>query len=224
MNRVICFVDGFNIYHATDDLDKAPSGAYLNQKQHLKWLDLKALARLFLKPSSEVLTDVYYFSAFATWRPDAYQRHRAYVAALTSSGVHVVLGKFKQRDSKCRRCGAPWITHEEKQSDVNLAIRLLQLAHTDAFDKAFVMSADTDLVPVIRMVKQNFPAKRVEALIPQHRFGSVLEMRQACDQAIRIKESHLEGCLFPPVVQNAAGQVIATRPAKYDPPAPGGPP
>jgi hypothetical protein len=33
--RVACYLDGFNLYHAIDDL----------QKPHLKWVDLEALAQ-----------------------------------------------------------------------------------------------------------------------------------------------------------------------------------
>lgn len=42
MRKVICFIDGFNLYHAIDNL---------NQNQ-LKWLDLRKLALRFVKKNS----------------------------------------------------------------------------------------------------------------------------------------------------------------------------
>ena len=36
MTRVACYVDGFNLYHAINDLNKP----------HLKWLDIRAVAQI----------------------------------------------------------------------------------------------------------------------------------------------------------------------------------
>ena len=69
MERVAAFIDGFNLYHAILNL-RAP---------HLKWLDLWALSDAFVLRRTQLLTDVYYFSAYATWLPGAYRRHRTYV-------------------------------------------------------------------------------------------------------------------------------------------------
>jgi hypothetical protein len=69
--RVACYIDGFNLYHAIRDL----------QKPHLKWLDLRALAQSLCR-GGEDLVKVAYFSAYATWLPGPYSRHRQYVAAL----------------------------------------------------------------------------------------------------------------------------------------------
>ena len=70
MRRVIVYIDGFNLYHAIDDLGKP----------HLKWLDLRALAESLLRADEQVKL-VRYFSAYATWMPARYARHREYVAA-----------------------------------------------------------------------------------------------------------------------------------------------
>ena len=43
MNRIIAYIDGFNLYHAIDDIGKPdrrrPNAATL-RKPHLKWLNL----------------------------------------------------------------------------------------------------------------------------------------------------------------------------------------
>lgn len=214
----MAFVDGFNLYHAIDDLDIDPKTKRpLRQKQHLKWLDLRALASAFVPPSREEVVAVHYFSAFATWLPDAYQRHLDYVRALESTGTHVVMGNFKKKYRQCNQCNTRWLGHEEKESDVNLALYLLDMAYQDAYDKAFLITADTDLVPAIKMVRQRFPQKEVIALIPKSRFQNAMELRQACNSASRIEEQHLERNLFPAVISLPDGAVIA-RPAKYQPP------
>jgi hypothetical protein len=83
--KVACYVDGFNLYHAINDLNKP----------HLKWLNLWALAESLCRPG-ETLVKVAYFSAYATWLPAQYARHRKFVTALTHVGVecHTDLGSL----------------------------------------------------------------------------------------------------------------------------------
>jgi len=62
--RVISFIDGFNLYHAISTL----------RRPELKWTDLRALSRVFLKSHSEELVGVYYFSAYAEHVTEAKQK------------------------------------------------------------------------------------------------------------------------------------------------------
>ena len=55
MRRVIAYVDGFNLYHSIDDL----------QKPYLKWVNLWALATSICG-ANETLTKVYQFTALPT--------------------------------------------------------------------------------------------------------------------------------------------------------------
>jgi len=75
--RVICFIDGFNLYHAINRLNTP----------HLKWLNLWSLSSVFIRPKSQKLVDVIYFSAYADWLPQSKKRHTQYVKALISSKV-----------------------------------------------------------------------------------------------------------------------------------------
>ena len=71
MTRVITYIDGFNLYHSIHDL-KDPT---------LKWVDLWALSQNIIR-DYQTLEAVKYFSAYATWRPNALRRHQAYIQAL----------------------------------------------------------------------------------------------------------------------------------------------
>ena len=218
MKKVICFIDGFNIYHALDELNvDLKTGKFSHQKQHLKWLNLSALATAFITPSTQELTDVLYFSAYATWLPDPYARHREYVAALKSVGVKDVMGHFKKKQKKCSSCGAKWIGHEEKETDVNLAISLIAAAYENRFDRALIMTADTDIVPAIKAVRLAFPEKIIDAVIPERRYRYATELKQVCSNVIQIREHHLERNLFPQQVLDSFGTQVATRPEKYHP-------
>jgi hypothetical protein len=119
MTRSSFFIDGFNFYHALDKLGES----------HLKWVNLFQLMGRLISPRSETIADVFYFSAYAHWLPSKKARHEEYVKALKHAGVTVVLGHFKDKDRGCNSCGARWKGHEEKETDVNIALCLLNEAY-----------------------------------------------------------------------------------------------
>lgn len=150
MTRVAVYIDGFNLYHAIDDLNKP----------HLKWLDLNALA-LSLCRDGEQLVKTSYFSAYATWMADAYYRHRQYVSALKTTSVVCHMARFSEKTARCRACGSTWKAHEEKETDVHFSLTFLEDAIDDVFDRAIIISADSDHVPAVRRVRSRFPGKQV---------------------------------------------------------------
>lgn len=191
-------------------------------RQHLKWVNLWNLAKAFTVPSREDLVKVYYFSALATWKADACQRHRAYIKALESAGVTVILGKFNEKNCQCKRCGAQWKAHEEKATDVNIALRLVDEAVLGTFDRAIILTADADLKPAVRLVRDKNSSLQVTALLPSPRFRAAHEMKAVCHATSRFEERHLASNLFPEQIPMCDGTILV-RPAKYAPPVLVGP-
>jgi hypothetical protein len=113
MARVACYVDGFNLYHAIDELER----------NDIKWLDLRTLAETFLQPGDELLR-VTYFTALLNWNKEKRQRHVHYLRALRYRGVEVVESYFQRVDRRCRRSGNRCPFDSEKQTDVAIAIRV----------------------------------------------------------------------------------------------------
>ena len=206
MEKVVAFIDGFNLYHAIDDL----------KRPHLKWVNLWDLVEALVRPQSQVLEEVYYFSAYATWLPGPMIRHRAYVRALRSVGVNVVLGKFKPKDRRCPKCDHAWKSHEEKETDVNIALAMLMQGVLGAYDHAFLISQDSDLAPAIRLVTRELE-KPVTVVTPPHRKHST-ELIGAATAKAKITLPQIERSLFPQQVHDAGGNVVATRPTDYTPP------
>lgn len=207
--RIQTFVDGFNLYHAI---------ANLNQP-HLKWVDLRRLVSVFIDPAQHELKEVFYFSAFATWLPAQYSRHQRYVEALKANGCTPVMGQFKAKDRSCKKCGAHWVGHEEKETDVNIALWLLREAYKDNFDEAFIVSRDSDLTPAIRMVAAEFPHKSIKIITPPGA-GHSKEMAQIVGnkKLAAIKPIHLERSLLPAkVISSESGLVVVERPLEYKP-------
>jgi uncharacterized LabA/DUF88 family protein len=202
--RIVCFVDGFNIYHALDNL----------QNPSLKWLNLQLLFSRLIRPRTQIITQILFFSAYPTWKPDSYRRHRLYVKALSTHGVTPIMGQFKNKPRKCLECHAKWISHEEKETDVNLALALLDLAYKDQYDHAFIASRDSDLAPAIRKVKQNFSNKKISIFSPfNYRHSS--ELMQAADRHKTITFKHISTSLFSEKVYDAGGNLVVTRPVEY---------
>ncbi|BCX79243.1 NYN domain-containing protein [Campylobacter sp. 19-13652] len=194
--RVIAYIDGYNLYHSIDDL----------KDDSLKWLDLRKLCERFLKDGDE-LVQVFYFTASPTHIQEKLSRHQAYTKALQKAGVTPIFGKFKKKIAKCKICKQSYQTHEEKQSDINIAINLIKHALTDRFDKAFLITADTDLVSTIKMLKRLAPQKPLILLTPPNRHKYATELIQNATSHREIKKSHLKQALL-----DECG-----RPEKYNP-------
>jgi uncharacterized LabA/DUF88 family protein len=207
MRRVACYIDGFNLYHAIVDF----------RKPHLKWLDISALAASLCRPD-ETLIKTAYFSAYATCRADAYARHRQYVSALQATAVECHMARFSEKTAHCNKCGSSWKTHEEKETDVHFSLTFLEDAIDDVFDRAIIISADSDHVPAVRLVRARFPGKQVFVATPPERHGKARELVNVCNSATPITAGRIAKCLFPKLVTDKAGQTVASRPRSYDPP------
>jgi uncharacterized LabA/DUF88 family protein len=201
MERVIAFVDGFNLYHSLAD-----EPTY----HKYKWLDIKKLLDLYISPGE--MKEVYYFTSLTNWNVDKVNRHRTLLRALEQTGVKVVYGQFRRKDRFCPNCKQSYASHEEKQTDVNIAIHLFRLAIEDRFDSALILSGDSDLIPSIKAVKMTFPSKKVGVLIPIGRRAE--ELKAECDFHAKMREKNLAKCLFPDPMPMADGSRLA-KPASW---------
>ena len=159
-----------------------------------------------------------YFSAYATWLPAPYARHRQYVAALKVTGVDCHMARFNEKQASCRSCGVTWKTHEEKETDVHFSLTFLEDAIDNVFDRAILISADGDHVPAVRRVRARLPAKQIFLAAPPGRLGRARELSKVCNSGFEITAGRLEKCLLPAQFLAANGTVIASRPAAYSPP------
>ncbi len=184
MKRAFFFIDGFNFYHSVNH-------PYLYR---YKWLNYYKLASI-LKRHEDDIKKVILFTAYADWDPKKIARHKLLIKALETERVEVVLGRFKYKDCKCKKCYASYTQPVEKQTDVNIAVNLIKYAVKDEFDTAYIVSGDTDLIPAIKSFKELFPLKKVCVVFPLSRKGE--ELKSVCDFHIKIKQKHLQACLFP---------------------------
>ncbi len=204
--RVCVYIDGFNLYHAIDD----------NCPNHFKWLDLKKLVSHFTEEGVHVIEKIYYFSAFADWHKNRVKRHKIYVEALKATGVTPVMGQFKEKDKSCPSCHHEWKGHEEKETDVNIALQMIDDAYQDKFDQAFLISRDSDLLPAVKLLKQRFPEKKLKIFAPPKLRHSKDLAKEIGGKNLRtIRMFHMEQSLFPETVLDSSGRVVANRPVQY---------
>ena len=199
MKKVTAFIDGLNLYHSLD----------LNQQtKQYRWLDLKKLCQCFIK-QSETLTDVYYFTALAKWNEGKITRHKQYIKALETTDVQVIYGHFKRVTKKCRECYKEYRTFEEKETDVNIGLHLLRTAFQNKFDKFLLLTGDTDLIPVIKMIRKYFPNKESHIISPIDSYAR--SFKAISDRHSKIKKKHLHKSEFPPTIHLEHGSIIKPK-------------
>jgi len=200
--RVSFFIDGFNFYHSLKADPKY--NKYL-------WLDYKRFLENYVR-KKDVLADIYYFSAYAHWDQIRVKRHKMLVDTWRNTGIIPVMGDFKEKDRFCNNCRTYFKSHEEKQTDVNIAIYIIKEAFEDSYDTAILVTNDTDLVPAIRMLKNTFPRKRIGVLFPIDRWSS--ELSQECHFWRKTKRKQLSRSQLPETVILPSG-ITFQRPQSW---------
>lgn len=205
MNRVITYIDGFNLYFGLKSKDW----------RKYYWLNLVELSRQLLKPDQQ-LQAVHYFTSRIRvngHNQDDIRRQATYIDAIsTLPDITVHYGHFLDKSRRCRGCGAQWMDFEEKMTDVNIAVQMLADAFDDFFDTALLISADSDLTTPVCRVLSRCPNKRIVIAQPPGRRSSSLT--QAASGYFTIGEAKLRKSQFPETVTRSDGFVLA-RPAHW---------
>lgn len=186
----IVYIDGFNLYYGA--LRGTP----------YKWLDLDRLFSL-LRPHDHLVA-IRYFSALVSGPTRANQD--TYLRALaTTPRVHVTLGNFKAKRVRCLVTDCPhpgsrlFETLEEKRTDVNIAVHILDDVYSGACGQVVLVSGDSDLVPALRMVRVRYPGVPIQLYVPaNHRVRAMAtELRSAADKARELPLNLLHLAQFP---------------------------
>ncbi len=195
--RTYIYIDGFNLYYGS-----LKGTSY-------KWLDINALFRNILKPENDI-QKIKYFIARISARPDnpnAPQKQDVYLRALEAHipGLEVTEGHFIQKPVSMRlvkpegaKQYARVLKTEEKGSDVNLAVQLVNDAWHDRYDCAVVCSNDGDLAEALRIVKRE-RHKSVVLVVPgdpKKRRPSV-ELKRWANATLRITPKILSNSQLP---------------------------
>jgi uncharacterized LabA/DUF88 family protein len=179
---VIFLIDGFNLYHSILDIQ------YHHPDIHVKWLNIYNFCFSFLHiiNTKASLEKIYYFSAYATHLNDhdTIKRHSNYIDCLKSTGIEPILGRFKPKIVNCPYCKKGFEKHEEKETDVAIAIKLIEVLAKNECDIVVLVTGDTDVIPAINTAKSLFQNKSVLCAFPFGRKNK--ELQNVAPQSFKI--------------------------------------
>ena len=206
MNRVTFLIDGFNLYHS------ARQAASALGIKSAKWLDLSSLCNSYLPllGKDTTLEDIYYFSALAKQReakdPWVTLRHTRYLECLKATGVTVVLGRFKKKKVYCTNCRQQFTKFEEKETDVAIAVKLLEVLVSGSCDTAILITGDTDLAPAVKTAGVLCPNKQIGFVFPYKRHNK--ELKKLVSISFNIKSGQYSRHQFPDPFMLPSGKQI----------------
>lgn len=226
------YVDGYNFYYG-----RIRGTPY-------KWIDVVMLFERLLheqEPTSD-LALVRYFSAFCLARFSTHgnastiaqdslmraheTRHAARFQKTMGTHTHDRSGTNMPRYVE----GAPFDRGnrvkvwriEEKQTDVNIALAMYRDACSGRFSQLVVCSNDSDVEPVLRAIREDFPHIRLGVVTPRapprqgvvtHRNIMSSLSRHAHWTRSHIHDEELKACLLPDRIQT--GKKPIDRPAHW---------
>lgn len=202
LQRVIIYIDGFNLYFG------------LREKGWKKfyWLNLQKLAENLLNQEQELI-EVKYFTSRVSFPPDKVKRQGTFIEAIeTLPNVKIYYGNYQSNKSECKKCGYVSMTPSEKMTDVNIAVELLSDAYEDKFDTAILVSADSDLIAPIRTIQRLFKYKRIVVAFPPARHSFAL--KEVASASFTIGRKKLADSLFPDEVKKSNGYILK-RPTRW---------
>ncbi len=171
------YIDGFNLYHRS--LKDTP----------YKWLDFKSLFSKILPPHRNEINHIKYFTSPVSALEDVHrpQRQDAYIRALKAyiPEIEIYWGRFQThpksmpkanpdypttssdvylRDAKGNLIYDRVVRVEEKGSDVNIAMHLLNDAWLNQYGCAVLVSNDNDIAGALTLLEKYHP-KKIRGLI-----------------------------------------------------------
>lgn len=201
--KVIAYIDGFNLYHAICE----------TQKDFLKWVNLDSLIKSTIRDNEELIA-VKYFSAYAHHRPETVKHHKKYVEFLEHYGVTCIMGNFQKKTVYCQNCQTNFVKYEEKETDVNIGLHVLEDGLHHSYDRAIIVSADSDLVPVVEKAK-SLKGKEIFILIPKRKKSKAYHLQKIASGYTFLDEQRIRGNLLPKKITLQSGKML-TMPIEYE--------
>ena len=145
-------------------------------------LDIVKFFERMMLPDQELVEVNYYSARPLDDQQAADNQDRFFKSNLLNSKFKLHLGRYKKKKFKCQNCGFKNKTYEEKESDVRVATGMLADVFTKRCDITIVVSADSDMIPSVEIIKQADPEHPVHVFIPptQHSFA----LAGKCDHVV----------------------------------------
>ena len=212
-NRAVVYIDGFNLYNGIKKLGKP----------RLKWLDVGKLGADLADGECAVK----FFTALVKGdsekdTEEKRNRQNIYHEALAAAcpSLEFIYGMVDTKSMWCKNClrfnsefgcclcGAHNTNFQERRTDVNLAFHLTRDFVAGAFERAFVVSGDSDFTLPVSEIAAT-PGREMIVVSPPKRENQ--KLTQQANRHIAIKQDRLERCLL-------SVPVVGKRKKIYPPP------
>jgi uncharacterized LabA/DUF88 family protein len=172
--RVIVYVDGYNFYYGL----KHGGSTW----KRLYWLDIVKFFERMMLPDQELVEVNYYSACPLDDQQAADNQDVLFSANKLNPKFKLHLGRYKKKKFKCQNCGYKIKTYEEKESDVRVATGMLVDMFSLRCDITIVVSADSDMIPSVEIIKSFNPTHPVHAFIPPNQKSFALVSK--CDTIV----------------------------------------
>lgn len=201
--RTTVYIDGHNLYHGCFGKDKEPS---------YKWLDLFEFCQQIIGPKYNV-DAIKYFTAIVQNRPNdphASLRQMTYFRAMEHSypdSFELIYGNFTSNPKRMPLANPPpnspktveVIKTEEKGTDVNLSVHLLNDAWLDKYDCGVVVSNDADMAEAMRLVRAH-QGKVIGLINPIYKSKPLKKLADQADFFRNVRLGNLKRSQLPPKI------------------------
>ena len=92
-------------------------------------------------------------------------------------------------------CGKSFVRHEEKETDVAMATKLLEVIVTNECDTAILVTGDTDLIPALKLVRRLLPRSAIGVMFPVFRHN--IELAAEAHYSFKINQKDIQKAQFP---------------------------
>lgn len=203
MKKVKVYIDWYNLYHSIN-----------NQFWHkgYYWINYNKLLQNYITEDEEII-GIDYYTAYCERNDRKKDRHIKLVKLLRDQNIRVILWKYIRKSWKYTK-NKPineveysdfvireiavedhsntipnmlnYVTREEKWTDVDMALAIVWDWLTDVFDRAIIVSGDSDFLPAIKKVRRMKQDKIFTSLLLAKTKGKAI--RRTCDEALVLSE------------------------------------
>lgn len=125
--------------------------------------------------------------------------------AINKNRFEVIRGKYLEKHIVCPYCNGDISKPEEKKTDVNISVEMIKDCIHGNTDAIVLISADTDLIPPLELIKSDFPDIKIKVLFPPSNYSNDLidTLRSWKSKVVLMKNSYkrFENAIMPDVVK-----------------------
>jgi len=186
--KVIFYFDGFNFYYGL----KSHTVSNNNWKDYY-WMDfVKFCSQFIFEQDNQELQKVKYFTA-----PPKNVEKRGKQSALFKANqlingdkFEIINGHYSDKYIECNaQCKQKFMVPEEKCTDVNLSLSMVNDCIENNVDTIVLITADSDQVSTIKYIKRKFPKIKIKVYFPPNRASN--EIRHLMSSVVFL-ENHEE--------------------------------